>query len=125
MGIKSLKIGIKKSSLLLALLAFSTVSLAADIQLTWDIPTEREDGSTIQEIEQFNLYYTVNNVLQDTIQIDALSNTYTLQDVEIGTHILQISTVESGQEGDLSNPITLSTSNSKAVKIMLTVELIE
>ena len=125
MGIKSLKIGIKKSSLLLALLAFSTVSLAADIQLTWDIPTEREDGSTIQEIERYNLYYTVNNVLQDVIEIDASANTYTIQDIEIGTHILQISTVESGLEGELSAPVTLSTSNSKPVKILLTIEIVE
>ena len=93
----TLRSGMKKISLLgLALLVFSTVSLAADIQLTWDIPTEREDGSTIQEIERYNLYYTVNNVLQDTIEIDALSNSYTIQNIEIGTHILQISTVESG-----------------------------
>ena len=125
MDIKSLKIGIKKSSLLLALLVLSSITAATDIQLTWSTPELREDGSTIQEIEKFNLYYTVNNVLQDTIQIDALSNTYTIQDVEIGTHILQICTVESGQEGALSNPIALSTSNSKAVKILLTFELAE
>ena len=125
MDIEWLKMGIKKSSLLLALLVLSSITAATDIQLTWSTPELREDGSAIQEIEKFNLYYTVNNVLQDTIQIDALSNTYTLQDVEIGTHILQISTVESGLEGDLSNPIALSTSNSKAVKIMLTIELIE
>ena len=125
MDILTLRSGTKKISLLLALLVFSTVSLAADIQLTWDIPTEREDGSTIQEIERYNLYYTVNNVLQDVIEIDASANTYTIQDIEIGTHILQISTVESGLEGDLSNPVALSTSNSKAVKILLTIELIE
>lgn len=125
MDIKSLKIGIKKSSLLLALLVLSSITAATDIQLTWSTPELREDGSAIQEIEKFNLYYTVNNVLQDVIEIDALSNTHTLQNIEIGTHTLQISTVESGLEGDLSDPLTLSTSNSKAVKILLTVELIE
>ena len=125
MDILTLRSGIKKTSLLLALLVFSSITLATDIQLTWSTPELREDGSAIQEIEKFNLYYTVNNVIQDTIQIDALSNTYTIQDVEIGTHILQISTVESGLEGDLSNPVALSTSNSKAVKILLTIELIE
>ena len=125
MDILTLRSGTKKISLLLALLVFSTVSLAADIQLTWDIPTEREDGSTIQEIERYNLYYTVNNVLQDVIEIDASANTYTIQDIEIGTHILQISTVESGLEGELSAPVTLSTSNSKPVKILLTIEIVE
>ena len=125
MDILTLRSGTKKISLLLALLVFSTVSLAADIQLTWDIPTEREDGSTIQEIEKFNLYYTFNNALQDVIEIDALSNSYTIQDIETGTHTLQISTVEAGLEGELSDPLTLSTSNSKAVKILLTIELVE
>lgn len=125
MDIKSLKIGIKKSSLLLALLVLSSITAATDIQLTWSTPELREDGSAIQEIEKFNLYYTVNNVLQDTIQIDALSNTYTIQDIENGTHILQISTVESGLEGELSDPVTLSTSNSKPVKILLTIEILE
>ena len=107
----------------LALLVLSSITAATDIQLTWSTPELREDGSTIQEIEKFNLYYTVNNVLQDTIEIDALSNTYTIQDIEIGTHILQISTVESGLEGELSDPVTLSTSNSKPVKILLTIEI--
>jgi len=116
----------KKSRLLgLALLAFSSITAATDIQLTWSTPELREDGSAIQEIERFNLYYTVNNVLQDVVEIDALSNSYTIQNIEIGTHILQISTIEAGLEGELSDPLTLSTSNSKAVKILLTVELIE
>ncbi len=109
----------------LALLVFSSVTLATDIQLTWSTPELREDGTNIQEIERYNLYHSVNNVLQDTIEIDALSNSYTIQNIEIGSHILQISTVESGLEGDLSNPLTLSTFNSKAVKILLTVELKE
>ena len=125
MDIKSLKIGIKKSSLLLALVVLSSITAATDIQLTWSTPELREDGSTIQEIERYNLYYTVNNVLQDVIEIDASANTYTIQDIEIGTHILQISTVESGLEGELSAPVTLSTSNSKPVKILLTIEIVE
>ena len=59
----------------LALLLFSTISTAADIQLTWGTPTEREDGTAIQEIQGYNLYYTLNNVLQDLIEVDAASNT--------------------------------------------------
>ena len=109
----------------LALLVLSTVSLAKDIKLTQSAPELREDGTAIQEIERYNLYYTHNNVLQDVIEIDALSNSYTIQDIETGTHTLQISTVEAGLEGELSDPLTLSTSNSKAVKILLTIELVE
>lgn len=113
--------GMKKASLLLALLVLSSITLAADIQLTWDTPTEREDGSTIQEIERYNLYYTLNNVLQDTIQIDALSNTYTIQDIEVGTHIIQISTVADSLESKLSDSKTIILSDSKPVKILVTV----
>lgn len=109
----------------LALLLFSTISTAADIQLTWSTPNEREDGTAIQEIQNYNLYYTLNNVLQDTISIDESDNSYTIQNIEEGTHTFQISAVEFDNEGDLSTPITVSTSTSKPVKILLTVELVE
>ena len=124
MVIKWLKIGIKKSSIILLLL-FSTVSTAADIQLTWGTPTEREDGTAIQEIQGYNLYYTLNNVLQDVIEVDASANSYTIQNISTGNHTIQISTVEAGSEGDLSDPVTVSTSTSKPVKILLTVEIVE
>ena len=124
MVISLLKTGIRKSSLL-ALLLFSTVSTAADIQLTWSTPNDREDGTPIQEIEKYNLYYTLNNVLQDVIKIDALANSYTIQNISTGNHTIQISTVEAGNEGDLSDPVTVSTSTSKPVKILLTVEIVE
>ena len=109
----------------LALLLFSTISTAADIQLTWGAPTEREDGTAIQEIQGYNLYYTLNNVLQDLIEVDASLNSYLIQDVSTGSHTIQISTVEAGLEGELSDPITVSTSISKPVKILITVELVE
>ena len=124
MDISLLKIGIRKSSIILLLL-FSTVSTAADIQLTWGTPTEREDGTAIQEIQGYNLYYTLNNVLQDVIEVDALANSYLIQNISTGIHTFQISATEAGQEGQISNPYTLSTSTEKTVKILLTLELIE
>ena len=123
MVISLLKTGIRKSSIVLLL--FSTVSTAADIQLTWSTANDREDGTPIQEIEKYNLYYTLNNVLQDVIEVDALANTYLIQNISTGNHTIQISTVEAGIEGDLSDPVTVSTSTSKPVKILLTVEIIE
>ena len=126
MGISLLKIGIKKSKLLgLVLLFLSTTLLAESIRIAWSTPTEREDGTTIQEIEKYNLYYTHNNVLQAPIEVDASANTYTRQNLQQGSHTFQLTSFEDGLESELSDAYTMSTSISKPVKIVLTIELIE
>ena len=106
----------------LMLLSF-TVS-ATDIQLTWTQPELREDGSQIENIDRFNLYTTVNNGSQNVYEVAATLSSYTVYNVEKGTHTFQISTVEAGRESELSGPISVNVSPSKPVKIMLTVELI-
>ncbi len=116
-------------SLLLAfgLLVFSLSAIAADIELTWTSPTEKEDGSAITSIDRFNLYYSIDNVVQNAIEIQADANSYTLVDVAQGAHTFQISTVSEGLEGEASSPITVSVSEnaSKPVRIELTVRVID
>lgn len=109
----------------LALLVLSTISVATDLKLNWVKPELNQDGTAIQEIEKHNLYYTINNVLQDIIEVSALSDSYTIQNIKAGTHTLQVSTVADGTESELSTPKTVILSNSKPVKIHLTVEIIE
>jgi len=81
---------------------------ATDILLTWETPTEREDGSQIQTIDRYNLYRTVNNVLQNNIEVSADAISFTIPEVQSGIHTFQISTVELGQEGALSDPISVT-----------------
>ena len=84
-----------------------SVSISAQtIKLTWDTPTEREDGSAIETIDRFNIYQTFNNSSTITIEVDSNLSSYEVLDAETGSYTFQISTVELGQEGQKSDPIT-------------------
>ena len=77
----------------LILMFFSFQVVASDIFLTWDIPTGREDGSTIQTIDRFNIYQTFNNGGTVIVEIDPASNSHQISNVEAGIYTFQISTV--------------------------------
>ena len=110
---------------LLALLLFSSFVSATDIQLDWVQPELNEDGSEIQSIDKFILYYSIDNVSQSTIEVDPLLSSYTIPDAAEGSHTFQISTVAGGLEGKASNPVNVDVSTSKPMKIELTVRIIE
>lgn len=112
----------------LVLLVFSSITLATDIQLTWETPTEREDGTAIQEIEKYNLYHTVNDVLQSVIEVDPSDTSYTTLNAPTGIHSFVITTVTSNGESDKSNAASEYVpykAPSKPVKILLTVEILD
>ena len=69
------------------------------ILLTWDIPTEREDGSSIESIDKFIIYHAISGAIQDPIEVSGSATQYTLLEVAQGSHAFEISTVEDGQEG--------------------------
>jgi hypothetical protein len=68
-----------------ALFGFVNGAYATDIQLTWDKPEFREDGSALDTIDRYNIYYSINNVVQDTIEVEADALDYTLVDVASGS----------------------------------------
>ena len=106
----------------------TSMASATDILLTWDKPLEREDGSQIETIGRFNLYTTIDNVLQDVNEIPGDALSFQLSEVETGNYTFQISTVEFEQEGALSDPISVNISDkiiAKAGKILLTIQVIE
>ena len=110
------------------LFGFVNGAYADDILLTWTAPTEREDGSQIESIDRFNLYTTIDNVVQDVVEVPADATDFQLSEVAAGNYTFQISTIESGIEGDLSTPATVSVDElqqSKPVRIELTVRVIE
>jgi hypothetical protein len=75
------------------------------IELTWNLPEFREDGSKIESIDRFNIYVYFNDVLQNVIEVAGDVTVYELLEVETGDYSFQISTVEYGQEGKLSPKI--------------------
>ena len=110
------------------LMMLSFAVSATDIQLTWDLPTEREDGSAIEAIDRFNIYQTINNGGSTILEVASTGTSYQISDVETGNYTFQISTVEAGQEGALSDPISVNVLPvvvSKPIKMILSIELIE
>ena len=115
----------------------TSVASATDIVLTWDKPLEREDGSQIETIGRFNLYTTIDNVLQDVNEIPGDALSFQLSEVETGNYTFQISTVERYDypdkpsvylEGSLSDPASVNITGkiiAKAGKILLTIQVVE
>jgi hypothetical protein len=113
---------------ILFFMLLTSIASATDILLTWDLPTEREDGSKIESIDRFNLYQTIGNVLQGVVEIPAGATSFQLSEVETGIHTFAISIVELGQEGALSNPISVNVTDkviAKAGKMILTIQVVE
>jgi len=78
------------------------------VQLTWSAAEFREDGSLIEVREKYNLYHTHENVLLPVIEVDESATSYLAFNVGLGSHAFQISTVEAGQEGEKSDPVTVT-----------------
>jgi len=107
------------------LFGFANGAYATDILLSWTAPTAYENGATISEITSYNLHYSIDNVVQESISIDGLETDYTLANVEEGSYTFQISTIASGMESELSDPINIDVLKSKPVKIELTVRVVD
>lgn len=78
---------------------FPALPVARDVVLSWDMPTQREDGSTLSEsdIKQFHIYL-VNTDNPPTL-VPAQQKTYTFPAMEQGSHSFAIST-ETFEEGE-------------------------
>lgn len=119
--------------LLLALLALPSLVYSAPptecdgsikcLRLSWQAPTLREDGSTIQALDGYKLYHTAANVFQGVIDIPATSTEYYVIDAGIGTHSFTISAVEAGLEGEQSSPASLAIVQAQIGAITLTIEV--
>lgn len=95
-----------------SLTALLTVSQLATIDLSWDIPTEREDGSLLStsEISGYVLEYGYDMAsLEQRSNIPgALTQNYTLNNMPSGTLYLRIATTDSdGVTGSFSQTISL------------------
>lgn len=103
---------ISKYFLLSCFFIYSILANAYEVQLTWDIPTKREDDSVLPlaEIQGYNLYYGPDSLNLTAKQV--LKNTdkaFTVTNIPFGTqYYFQISTTDSdGLEGKRSPTVTI------------------
>ena len=94
-----------------------------DILLTWDAATEREDGSRIENLDGYRLYYSVNNGEPQVIPIEPDKTEHLIIDVSPGIHSFQISSVEDDLEGAPSRNVSVPIDRSKPKAIMFNVEI--
>lgn len=86
----------------------SCVELTA-VELTWDTPTEREDGTALafNEISHYVIQYQLLN--SDTVHTRAVakSNAVVFRNLPSGTYVFRIATVDSDKnQGNFSPDIT-------------------
>lgn len=81
------------------------------IAVSWGTPTRREDGTALETIDRFNIYYDFDGVLQDVIEVEAVSLMYTLADVQAGRYSFRVSAVSDGVEGKKSDAVTVQVIN--------------
>lgn len=95
-------------------LAVDVVPNTVDLQLAWNLPTQREDGSVLatQDIAGYEVYMTMidsNNVATDQVlSVDGAAQTsLLLPDLSTGQYHLAISAVDSnGLKSQLSDVVT-------------------
>ena len=105
--------------LLLFLISFS--ALADDLTISWDSPTTREDGSALplEEIDSYTLSHSIDDVAQPLITTD--QNSYTLNDVQNGTHVFRVLTTDTdGLASPYSDPIARNVSDVEKAPISTT-----
>ncbi len=83
------------------------------LELTWDTPTQREDGSNLsfEEIDSYVIEYGYSSTnLQNRVNINnQLPNTYVIDDLLPGTIYLRIATVDSNnRQGAFSQIINIT-----------------
>lgn len=85
--------------------------MVASIELSWDIPTEREDGTALElyEINGYVIRYgTTSGALNQSVTVNGGGETQALiEDLEANTYYFAIATVDSdGVQGDFSSEIS-------------------
>jgi hypothetical protein len=94
-------------------LSVSVVQVVSSIELSWDIPQEREDGSDLSlgEINGYVIVYgTDENNLTNELTVEGASVTSkVLENLNAGTYYFSIATVDSdGVQGNYSGVINQS-----------------
>lgn len=102
---------------------FASGAYASDIVLTWTAPEVREDGTAITSLDRYDIHHTINNVVQDSIEVEANAVDFTLADAAQGTHTFLIRAVEGGVTGKYSDPAQASIIQAQIGPITVTIEV--
>lgn len=94
------------------------------IKLTWQAPTDREDGTTIESIARYDIHHTANNVFQGVLAIAANSVEHYLVDVASGNHTMTIRAVEGEVLGIMSSPASVSILQAQIGPMTLTIQVL-
>jgi len=110
---------------ILFLMLLTSVVNATDLLLTWTKPETRSDGSQIIGIDRYDILHSVDNIVQDDIEVQADATFYTLVDATKGNHSFMIRAVESGLKGDLTRPVNEIVGQAQIGKLIFSVQVIE
>jgi hypothetical protein len=110
---------------ILFLMLLTSAVNATDILLTWTKPETRSDGSQIIGIDRYDILHSVDNIVQDDIEVQADATFYTLVDATKGNHSFMIRAVESGLKGDLTRPVNEIVGQAQIGKLIFSVQVIE
>lgn len=108
---------------LLILMLFS-MSVIADVQYSWDLPTQREDGSAldVSEISHFVIRYSTGGGPETDVSTQGATTGYLLVGGDYST-VAKVATVDaSGRMGAFSDPCSAT---APPAKIILRCEHVE
>lgn len=79
------------------------------VALSWDVPTQTEDGETLTDLSGYRIHYGTNeSALVKSVEVNSSgTNAFTVQGLSTGTYFFAVRAVTaSGMESKLSNVIT-------------------
>lgn len=87
---------IKNSLFGLAMLGLSSLAYPAEMDVSWDLPTARTDGSALDpsEIKGFYIYTQKDGVLQTPVFVEGPQVTVNIPGLEIGTYVIWATSVD-------------------------------
>lgn len=83
------------------------------VALSWNVPTQTDDGETLQDLAGYRIHYGTNqNALVSSVEIQSAgSNNFTVQNLRPGTYYFAVRAVAAnGAESKLSNIISRTVS---------------
>ena len=91
----------------------STAPSGPGVSLSWNVPTQTDDGETLQDLSGYRIHYGTNqNALVSSVEIQSAgSNNFTVQNLKPGTYYFAVRAVAAnGAESKLSNIISRTVS---------------
>lgn len=91
----------------------STAPSGPGVALSWNVPTQTDDGEMLQDLAGYRIHYGNNqNALVSSVEIQSAgSNSFTVQNLKPGTYFFAVRAVAAnGAESKLSNIISRTVS---------------